>query len=732
MASRVLWKMPGPVLLLAFLIPSLLPPPANARTCTDYARFFRWVSLTRIHSTLRNIAVQPPYGYVTDEGYGLRVLDLSDPLHAEPLTTLALPGQPWDVCLAGKYACVSVFDQGLQIVDVGNPGNPAVVGSVWTGSSIGLATAGDYVFLADFFALRLYSISIQDPAHPEIVAELPTPGWPWDVAITGKLAVVTATYAVMTVDISNPVDPRRIGSVAVPDAIYDVAIERHHAFVAGSGRFYVVDFEDPVHPVLVANVEVPSMNWTIAVKDGFAFLGRQENGVTVFDVHDPAHPVPVGHLPGWAWGLDIAGGLMYVVDPYSGPEVVDVSNPVAVRPLAIVATPDPRVHGIAIAEPYAYLADVEGGLLVTDLSLPASPRIIAQVDTDGDAWAVAHENGRVYLAGENPALTIFDVTDPDSPLLLGSTQAVGSASCVEVQDEFAYVSSASGGFRIVDASVPANPRVVGGLSIPANDIVLHGHFVYLTTYGGGLTVVDAADPAAPYIIDSVDVGFPATCIAGDEGNLFIGSQMMDYTGEVAVLSIEDPVHPAIVSSVPIRWGVRDIEVRGSHVWVSQEEMPVLILDVSEPADPRVTGYVELADSMGDITWDLAVGDQFVLGGNDGLQVLPCHLPVRIVSGPPDPKPRPLPVNLATIVSDPAHGVRIPFQTRATGPVRLEIFDPTGRIIRQLASSDAAAEGAIAPYWDFRNAVGQRVAPGIYFARMTTAAGAETKRVIVLR
>jgi len=66
-----------------------------------------------------------------------------------------------------------------------------------------------------------------------------------------------------------------------------------------------------------------------------------------------------------------------------------------------------------------------------------------------------------------------------------------------------------------------------------------------------------------------------------------------------------------------------------------------------------------------------------------------------------------------------------------GRVSLQVFDLTGRRIRNLVDEHFAA-GRFAVTWDGVDEQGRRVAPGVYFYRMTAPGYQETRRLIVVR
>ena len=74
---------------------------------------------------------------------------------------------------------------------------------------------------------------------------------------------------------------------------------------------------------------------------------------------------------------------------------------------------------------------------------------------------------------------------------------------------------------------------------------------------------------------------------------------------------------------------------------------------------------------------------------------------------------------------------IRFELADAGPVRLDIFDITGRRIRTLVDQFYSA-GSIELVWDSRDNAGNEVASGVYVYRLQTAQSSFSKRLMLLR
>jgi hypothetical protein len=74
------------------------------------------------------------------------------------------------------------------------------------------------------------------------------------------------------------------------------------------------------------------------------------------------------------------------------------------------------------------------------------------------------------------------------------------------------------------------------------------------------------------------------------------------------------------------------------------------------------------------------------------------------------------------------GLHVRFRAAGLGPVALNLFDTSGRKLRTLHRSVVGAPGL-----ETAVSIGDLgLAPGLYFLRLTSASGADTRRVVIVR
>ena len=79
---------------------------------------------------------------------------------------------------------------------------------------------------------------------------------------------------------------------------------------------------------------------------------------------------------------------------------------------------------------------------------------------------------------------------------------------------------------------------------------------------------------------------------------------------------------------------------------------------------------------------------------------------------------------------------IPYQLSKATEVKIDIYDVSGRLVRSLDLGWQPVGSYMTPssaaYWDGRNAVGERVASGIYFYTLQTSNFTATRRMVILK
>lgn len=245
----------------------------------------------------------------------LQIVDVIDPANPRVVGSLNTPGHGGSLALLGSYL-YQANERGMSIIDVRNPFHPVEVArDVPPDQSrvLDVAVVGNYVYTTnENGTLRILDVS--NPAVPALVSAAPQQVS--SITVVGKYAYTTtygSTNALVINDIANPRQPVQVGKIEL-GAITGVAVVGHYAFVTGSGRLFVVDVAQPANPVVATSIEIGDA-YGIFIVGNSAFVKTYQT--EVFDISTPTAPVRSAIVNTFGWknyGVAVANGYMYLTN----------------------------------------------------------------------------------------------------------------------------------------------------------------------------------------------------------------------------------------------------------------------------------------------------------------------------------------------------------------------------------------------------------------------------------
>ena len=142
--------------------------------------------------------------------------------------------------------------------------------------------------------------------------------------------------------------------------------------------------------------------------------------------------------------------------------------------------------------------------------------------------------------------------------------------------------------------------------------------------------------------------------------------------------------------------------------------------------------------VGDVLELRVIGpDGNVESQTTGFKVTPEHLANAVLSVNLDGIGQPMQNQLLQNYPNPFNPETwIPYQLSKDSPVSVSIYDTTGQLVRTLSLGFQSAgfynSRERAAYWDGRNALGERVASGIYFYQLTTPSFEQTRQLVIVK
>jgi len=212
-------------------------------------------------------------------------------------------------------------------------------------------------------------------------------------------------------------------------------------------------------------------------------------------------------------------------------------------------------------------------------------------------------DGIAYLSNESDsgeAVVVVDVGDPVRPARLAAI-AGSRVHNLYVDGERLYTASPGVGFHGYDVSDPTRPSIVGSferMHIDAHDVHARDGLVFgavIDAHGEAADVVVALDPGLVAVGSAVfESGDTHTAWLSEDGrHLYVTDERTN--APIRILDVTNPADPRLVSTYQPRLGAvpHNFQVRDDRLaFLSHYVHGVEVVDVSDPVAPRLVGFFD--------------------------------------------------------------------------------------------------------------------------------------------
>jgi choice-of-anchor B domain-containing protein len=389
---------------------------------------------------------------------------------------------------------------------------------------------------------------------------------------------------------------------------------------------------------------------------------------------------------------------------------------------------------------YAFLG-ITGGTSIVDVTDPADPEEIVQIPgplASPYQWRDFKTHSHyLYITSEGTGtgsgLQIVDLSMlPDTAFLVNTyDQTFTRAHNLFIDDGFAYVvGTSSGGIHILDLSDPVNPVQTAYYSASGyvHDVYVWNDTAYAST-GSTYDLVNLSNKSNPELINK-SAALPGIYAHSgwltENKRYFIACEEFNQR-DIMVWDLQDrSTWNLVVSSweMPGASPVHNVFVLGDYAHISYYKDGYVVLDISDPTNPKLAGHYDTYQGTGGGTYDgawgvypyLPSGNILVSDMTSGLYILRFTPPVTNVK---NTNQFPTEFLLEQNYPNPFNpSTKIRFQipefenSNNTGLVLLKVYDVLGNEISTLVNEIKPA-GKYEVTFDALN-----LPSGVYLARLS--------------
>lgn len=281
----------------------------------------------------QQIAVQGTTAYIVGFESELHFVDVTDPTAPASISSFALPTQGTGLAVSGDIAYVGDEDEGLYIVDVSDPLSPQVLANFPAGFDIeDVLVAGPTVYLIE--SARLRTLDVSDPANPTLIGSLFFGGPDASArggALSGSTVYLAARAAgLMIFDVSDLANPTLVGSFdAIVDA-FDVAVVGNVAYVTDldGDALWIIDVSDTVNPTMLGKYDLPTRGLAVNAIGTTVYVSDTLSRLYMIDASDPTAPYALAthKLVEDVQDIAVLGTTVYVANEFDGLQIFDATN----------------------------------------------------------------------------------------------------------------------------------------------------------------------------------------------------------------------------------------------------------------------------------------------------------------------------------------------------------------------------------------------------------------------
>jgi len=570
------------------------------------------------------------------------------PLSQSPFRgNYSFSGAGQDLVISGTHAYLPAGVFGLRVVDISDPVNLIQAGTMTSPDAQDVTKIGNFIYHTaydpTFKSASVFATNVSNPAAPTIAGLVALFDSPSSARLTsvsnvlyvggGNTTTVPSLRVYLVGDITSPLATTTFKvSQLLPAPAEDVEVAGNYAYVAaGASGLRVIDISQ-------ATALTPAISETgfydtagtalgVAVSGSNAFIADGTNGLVILNVANPAAPSLVSTIPApsgtfsGVTSVDVSGSTLYFSTDFDV-WIYDVSAPASPVLLGRYRATN-LIRKVRVSGSYAYVTDSQGlrAIPVSKVSLPRG----APLYTATAAVKEMKVHGDLGFIRMNNRVDILDMRNAAAPTPLSSYTAANFETIygMAIVDNFAYLSQGSNNLQLLRFRNPAAAAVAKTIAAGTNPQTIVANDAYAYVYrnafpNADVAIFDVANPFSPVargtLASPLNNANWLRNMAVKDSRLYLTE--LSTGGTFRVADVSNPIAPALIGNGLGPVDLYGIAFRNDYVFSIGNNTGVKVLDVSTPGSPAYvgTGYAQPGYSVSVAGGCAYVNSDFVGGG----------------------------------------------------------------------------------------------------------------------
>jgi len=378
--------------------------------------------------------------FALNSSKGIMLLDISNPGNIQFISHTDSLYYPLSISKYGNTVVVTTNYSGLYLYDFSNPENPLLIGSHGTSGYKVIITEN---FNCQVAASGIYSLDLSNPLQINVLDVIKMPQLTQYICYSDNVLYTHGdANALRIFDVSDPSSPAVIYEETNSSNYFVKYAEDNLLFIGYSFGIHVFDVSEPHSPVILDTIYIPRSLRKIDKLNNLLILADFDS-ITLYDISN-IHAVVSKSSIDFDRGLDfIAEGNTLYVLTYDGIDIYDISDP---DNITLIASPQIyRCHSFSKHDNLIYISCNHNTnafhylLRVFDVSDPANPTQVNQLDHDSPYYRVIAEDGYLYVFKEETGIFIYDLVVQDQPELCGFYAVNHYLQSADIRDGNIYI-----------------------------------------------------------------------------------------------------------------------------------------------------------------------------------------------------------------------------------------------------------------------------------------------------